>query len=87
MKRFLFMVPVVKAEGTQTWYADAEDSDEALEKYLRGECSIYSNDVEVVELGAPELSGETILDDCGELPPQRNPPTVLRSNNEMRTLR
>lgn len=65
MKRFLFAVPVVSAEGTQTWYADAENSDEALEKYLRGECGIYSSDVEVVELGAPELSGETTLNDSG----------------------
>ena len=67
LKRFLIKTSVENAEGSQTWYVDAENEAEALQKYNNGKCcDIYANEVEVTWLGQPELAGETTLDDFGD---------------------
>jgi hypothetical protein len=67
LKRFLIKTSVENAEGSQTWYVDAENEAEALQKYNNGKCcDIYANEVEVTWLGQPELEGETTLDDFGD---------------------
>jgi hypothetical protein len=65
MKRFLIQTSVENAEGSQTWYVDAETEAEALKKYNDGDCNMYQNEVDVTSLGEPELAGETSLDDFG----------------------
>ncbi len=69
MKRFLIQTSVENAEGSQTWYVDAETEAEALQKYDDGDCNIYADESEVTSLGEPELAGETTLDDFGDFPP------------------
>ena len=66
MKRFLIQTSVENAEGSQTWYVDAETKAEALKKYNDGDCNMYQNEVDVTSLGEPELAGETSLDDFGD---------------------
>ena len=66
LKRFLIQTSVENAEGSQTWYVDAENEAEALQKYNNGECDMYANEAEVTSLGQPELAGETTLDDFGD---------------------
>ena len=77
MKRFLIQTSVENAEGSQTWYVDAETEAEALKKYNDGDCNMYQNEVDVTSLGEPELAGETSLDDFGDYvtTPQRKPLT------------
>ena len=74
MKRFLIQTSVENAEGSQTWYVDAESEAQALEKYKAGEADIYASEVDVTSLGAPEWAGETTLDDFGDFGPA-TPPT------------
>ena len=66
MKRFLIDTPVENAEGSQTWFVDAETEEEALEKYWSGSSDLYESNVEVMSLGEPEISGEVPLDDFGD---------------------
>jgi hypothetical protein len=76
MKRFLIQASVLNAEGSQTWYADAETEAEALQKYNNGDCDIYASEIDITSLGEPELVGETTLDDFGDLaatPPAAQP--------------
>ena len=47
LKRFLIQTSVENAEGSQTWYVDAENEAEALQKYNNGECDMYANEAEV----------------------------------------
>jgi hypothetical protein len=75
MKRFLFQTSVENAEGSQTWYVDAKNETEALQKYSNGDCDIYASEVDVTSIGQPELAGETTLDDFGDFkPPQPTQP-------------
>jgi hypothetical protein len=80
MKRFLIDTSVENAEGTQTWFVDAETEQEALDKFSSGNCDLYESNVEVTRCGEPEISGEVPLDDFGrfaEQPPAAQPsPTV-----------
>jgi hypothetical protein len=69
MKRFLFQTSVENAEGSQTWYVDAKNETEALQKYSNGDCDIYASEVDVTSIGQPELAGETTLDDFGDFRP------------------
>ena len=69
MKRFLFQTSVENAEGSQTWYVDAKNKTEALQKYSNGDCDIYASEVVVTSIGQPELAGETTLDDFGDFRP------------------
>lgn len=66
MKRFLIQTSVLKAEGSQTWYVDADTEAEALQRYNDGDGDIYASEVDVTSLGEPELAGETTLDDFGD---------------------
>ena len=76
MKRFLIDTSVENAEGTQTWFVDAETEEEALEKYKSGFCDLYESNVEVTRCGEPEISGEVPLDDFGRFAEQ--PPAAQR---------
>jgi hypothetical protein len=66
-QRFLIEASVESADGSQTWFVDAEDEQEALALYKVGKADIYSTDVEVLQLGKPEIVGVAGLDDKGEL--------------------
>lgn len=66
MKRFLFEYPVLGTHGTQVFYVDAETADDALHLLEGGGGAIYSEEIEVTDIGEPELCGETTLDDFGE---------------------
>ena len=68
MKRFLYTYSVTAASGTQTFYVDAETQEEADELIQAGG-EIYSNDVEVTDLGEPDRAGETNIDDYGDFGP------------------
>jgi hypothetical protein len=86
MKRFLIDTSVENAEGTQTWFVDAETEEEALDKFSAGGCDLYESNVEVTRCGEPEISGEVPLDDFGrfaEQPPaaQPAPCTWTKSND------
>jgi hypothetical protein len=79
MKRFLIDTSVENAEGTQTWFVDAETEQEALDKFSDGDCDLYESNVEVTRCGEPEISGEVPLDDFGrfaEQPPAAQPAHV-----------
>lgn len=69
MKRFLIEAEVKAAEGSQTFYVDAETEEQAMDIYNNGGGNIYAHDVEVVDLGIPGCVGETSLDDFGDFPP------------------
>jgi hypothetical protein len=79
MKRFLIDTSVENAQGTQTWFVDAETEQEALDKFSDGDCDLYESNVEVTRCGEPEISGEVPLDDFGrfaEQPPAAQPAPV-----------
>ena len=42
---------VTAAEGTQTFCVSAETQKEAMKKFEAGEGELYSNDVDVIDLG------------------------------------
>jgi hypothetical protein len=73
MKRFLIDTSVENAEGTQTWFVDAETEEEALDKFSAGGCDLYESNVEVTLCGEPEISGEVPLDDFGRFAEQPAP--------------
>lgn len=68
MKRFLYSFDVKAASGTQVFYVDAETQEEADELIQAGG-EIYSNEVEVTDLGEPVRAGETGIDDFGDCDP------------------
>ena len=70
MKRFLIETSVENAEGTQTWFVDAETEEEALDKFSAGGCDLYESNVDVTQCGDPEISGEVPLDDFGRFAEQ-----------------
>ncbi len=51
MKQFFVDRDVTSASGTQTFMVTAENEEEAKGKFLREEGDIFSNDVEVLDLG------------------------------------
>lgn len=65
LKRFLIDCSVKAAEGTQTFYVDAVSEEEAIVKFEDGGGEMYANEVEVMDLGEPSISGQTTLDDIG----------------------
>lgn len=71
MKRYLFTAQVRSAEGSQTFYVDAENYDEAFGKINCGGGEIYNHEVEVVSLDDFEFERETSLDDFGDFPPAK----------------
>ena len=76
MKRFLIDTSVENAEGTQTWFVDAETEEDALDKFSAGGCDLYESNVDVTQCGEPEISGEVPLDDFGRFadqPPAAQP--------------
>lgn len=70
MKRFLIDTSVLNAEGSQTWFVDAETEKEALAKFKKGDCDLYESNVDVTSLDDPEISGEVPLDDFGHFAPE-----------------
>lgn len=86
MKRFLIDTSVENAEGTQTWFVDAETEQEALNKFSSGTCDLYESNVEVLRCGEPEISGVVPLDDFGqfaEQPPAAQPAPVHITRYEL----
>ena len=77
MKRFLIDTSVENAEGTQTWFVDAETEEDALDKFSAGGCDLYESNVDVTQCGEPEISGEVPLDDFGRFAEQ--PPAAQRT--------
>lgn len=68
IKRYLITRSITAAEGTQTFWVDAESEADALQKYEEGEGGMYQSEFEVMDLGEPENSGETTFDDYGDFP-------------------
>lgn len=69
MKRFLLARPVTEASGTQTFWADAVDEQDALARHENGEGGMYASDCEVDQLGEAEICGEIDTTDFGDFPP------------------
>lgn len=68
MKRFLIGVDITAAEGTQTFYVDAETEEEALEVFKKKGGEFYCEEICVMDTGSPEIVGEVDLDDTGDRP-------------------
>ena len=51
IKEYLASRDVTAAEGTQTFCVSAETQKEAIKKFEAGEGELYSNDVDVIDLG------------------------------------
>ena len=69
MKRFLYTASVKRADGSQTFYVDAESQEDADRLIEAGGGEMYASEVEVTDLGELEPSGTTTLDDFGDFPP------------------
>jgi hypothetical protein len=78
MKRFLIDTSVENAEGTQTWFVDAETEEEAIDKFSDGGCDLYESNVDVTRCGEPEISGEVPLDDFGRFAAQPAQPAPVQ---------
>lgn len=66
-KRYLYTASVKGAEGSQTFFVDAESREEADAIVAAGEThGIYTSDVEVQSLDDLEFSGETEVTDNGD---------------------
>ena len=76
IERHLIVANVDNAEGTQTWWVDAESKEDAIAKFEAGEGEIYSNEVEVIKLGDPSHIGVTSLDDFGDAGQPATPDTI-----------
>lgn len=78
MNRYLIVRSVDGAEGSQTFWVDAHDEADAIERHKAGEGGIHSEEINVTDLGAPEVCGETTPDDYGDFAdlyqPKENPP-------------
>lgn len=68
MKRFLIECPITSAEGTQTFWVDADSETDAIARHDAGEGGMYASDCEVQSLGEPVVAGETGADDYGDFP-------------------
>lgn len=66
MKRYLYEQIVEEASGNQVFYVDAETKEDADAIISDGGGEIYSEEIEVTNLGKPEFIGETELDDHGD---------------------
>jgi hypothetical protein len=68
MKRFLIERSIASAEGTQTFWVDADSEEDALARHDAGEGGMYASECEVQSLGEPVVAGETGKDDYGDFP-------------------
>ena len=69
MKRYLYTASVKAASGTQTFYVDARNKEEADARLADKDTDgIYMHDVEVIALDEFEFEGETEVTDFGDFP-------------------
>lgn len=68
-RRFLFCRSVLEANGSQTYYVDADTPEEAAKLLKETGGELYAEEVEVYALSEPEAAGETTTDDFGDFPP------------------
>ena len=74
-KRYLYEAPVTDASGTQVFYVDALSRREADRRAANDETDgIFSNEVEVTNLGSLEFIDETTIEDFGDFPPDKAQP-------------
>lgn len=66
-QRYLIETDAQSVDGSQTWFADAETEQQALAIYSAGNARLYSSNLEVLQEGAPEITGTTEMTDQGEL--------------------
>lgn len=71
-QRFLFTAQIERAEGSQTFYVDADTQEEAMAALKNGGGDIYSQEVEVVSLSSFEFEQITSTDDYGDYPPSED---------------
>ena len=58
MATFLVRVDVVRVNGWQYFHVEARNEREALEQWHRGEHKFVDEEIEVTELGEPDVVGE-----------------------------
>lgn len=86
LKRFLFTATIKQVEGTQTFFVDAENMEQAQGMIYDGQGDCFSEEVSVTEIGPLMLEGETTLEDYGDFHPADRGPAVRRDAARFRWL-
>ncbi|HDL7364703.1 TPA: hypothetical protein PXN96_003848 [Yersinia enterocolitica] len=69
LKRFIYSAMVTSGSGSQSFYIDAKNREEADKRAANNESDgMYADDSEVTDLGALEYEDETTVDDFGGFP-------------------
>lgn len=69
LKRFIYSAMVTNSSGSQSFYIDAKNREEADERAANQESDgMYADDSEVTDLDALEYEDETTVDDFGDFP-------------------
>lgn len=70
LKRFIYSATVTCGSGSQSFYIDAKNREEADARAANKESDgMYADDSEVTDLDALEYEDETTVDDFGDFPP------------------
>lgn len=62
MKKFRIICAVERASGNQTWLVDADSREDALKRYKAGEGVFEAEEVEVTDLGEPDVYEATDIE-------------------------
>ncbi|HDL7425710.1 TPA: hypothetical protein PXN54_004518 [Yersinia enterocolitica] len=69
LKRFIYSATVTSGSGSQSFYIDAKNREEADKRAANNESDgMYADDSEVTDLDALEYEDETTVDDFGDFP-------------------
>ncbi|HHH1924162.1 TPA: hypothetical protein ACPZT9_000357 [Yersinia enterocolitica] len=70
LKRFIYSATVTSGSGSQSFYIDAKNREEADARAANKESDgMYADDSEVTDLDAFDYEDETTVDDFGDFPP------------------
>jgi len=68
VKRYTFVVDATSVVGNQTYYADADSEEEALEAVKRGDGVFVDEELEVQDLGTYQLCDVEDIPDSSQQP-------------------
>ncbi|HDW8050321.1 TPA: hypothetical protein RM804_001871 [Yersinia enterocolitica] len=69
LKRFIYSATVTSGSGSQSFYIDAKNREEADARAANNESNgMYADDSEITDLDALEYEDETTVDDFGDFP-------------------
>ncbi|MHA3605047.1 hypothetical protein [Yersinia enterocolitica] len=69
LKRFIYSATVTSGSGSQSFYIDAKNQEEADARAANNESDgMYADDSEITDLDALEYEDETTVDDFGDFP-------------------